>query len=97
MPAIKTYDLFRTAYLLCHGGQLETTHIIRNQVLFVIQGETVNKEDQRYRTGQALVNPLQYREAINMLRDVIYENLKMNKKRNPHVQSRANRGGQTGQ
>ena len=94
MPTtIKTYDLFRTAYLLCHGGQLETTLLIRNQVLFVIQGESVSREDQRYRTGQALVNPLQYREVINMLRDVIYENLKIDKRKNPHVQSRANRGG----
>jgi hypothetical protein len=73
---IETADLYRGAYLLCSGGRIGETRYARGQVLFVIEGERVVEEDRRYRTGQALVNPVQLRETVNLLRDLVFERLR---------------------
>jgi hypothetical protein len=78
---IETADLFRGAYLLCSGGRLGVTRFARGQVTFVIEGEKVAEEDRRYRTGQALVNPVQLRESVNLLRDLVFERLRLEKRR----------------
>jgi len=36
----------------------------------------VIEEDRRYRTGKALVNPVQLRETVNLLRDLVFERLR---------------------
>jgi hypothetical protein len=74
--AIETADLFRGAYLLCRGARVGCTRLCRGQVLFVIEGEDVAEEDLRYRTGAALVNPVQLRETLNLLRDLVFERLR---------------------
>ena len=74
--AVETPDLFRGAYLLCCGARLIDTRVARHQVRFVIEGDRVADYDERYRLGTALVNPVQLREALNLLRDLIYERLK---------------------
>jgi hypothetical protein len=77
MPnAIETADLYRGAYLLCQGGRIGDTRLARGQVLFVIEGEGVVEDDRRYRTGQALVNPVQLKESVNLLRDLVFERLR---------------------
>jgi len=80
MSAIETADIFRGAYLLCCGARVCNTHVTRNQVLFVIEGEGVVEHDERYRLGQALVNPVQLRETLNLLRDLVFERLRMENK-----------------
>lgn len=77
MSAIETPDIFRGAYLLTQGGRLIDTHVARNQVRFVIEGEGVVELDERYRLGTALVNPVQLRETLNLLRDLVFERLRM--------------------
>jgi hypothetical protein len=74
--AIETADLYRGAYLLCCGGRIGETRLSRGQVLFVIEGDEVIEEDRRYRTGKALVNPVQLRETVNLLRDLVFERLR---------------------
>ena len=79
MSKIKSSDLFRSAYLICVGGALNHVEWFRDQrVIFIIEGEGLESKDHCYRSGQALVNPLRLREAINLLRDQIRktENLK---------------------
>lgn len=74
---IETGDIYRGAYLLCAGGYLEDSRMTRRgEVLFLISGEEIHDEDMRYRTGQALVNPLQLRETLNLLRDIVFENVR---------------------
>jgi hypothetical protein len=34
--------------------------------------------DKQYRDGQALVNPLQFRESLNHLRDILFNKLREN-------------------
>jgi hypothetical protein len=36
----------------------------------------LDKLDRDYRSGQALVNPLQFRESLNHLRDILFEKLR---------------------
>jgi hypothetical protein len=73
---IETADLFRGAYLLCRGGRVGGSRLARGQVLFRIEGEGLAEEDLRYRTGGALINPLQLRETLNLLRDLVFERLR---------------------
>ncbi len=73
---IETADLYRGAYLLCCGGRIGVIRLVRGQVLFAIEGEGVVEQDRRYRTGQALVNPVQLKESVNLLRDLVFERLR---------------------
>ena len=82
MSAIETSDIFRGAYLLCCGARVCDTRVARHQVLFVIEGEGVAELDERYRLGTALVNPVQLRETLNLLRDLVFERLRMENKPN---------------
>ncbi len=96
MEEIRTKDIFRSAYLLCVGGHLRTTKLVNGKsVIFFIEGDGLTLEDQQYRTGQATVNPLQLREALNLLRDVIFER-KASKERNSNDSNtqRTNRANQ---
>jgi hypothetical protein len=76
LSAIETTDLFRGAYLLCCGAHVIDTRVARHQVVFLIEGEGVVEHDTRYRLGTALVNPVQLRETLNLLRDLVFERLR---------------------
>ena len=72
-------DIFRGAFFLCHGGDLCGIRIKKNGkriATFQIQGEGLNQLDKEYRNGQALVNPLQFRESLNHLRDILFNKLR---------------------
>lgn len=94
--AIETADLYRGAYLLCSGGRIGDTRLVRGQVLFVIEGESVAEEDRRYRTGRALVNPVQLKESVNLLRDMVFERLREERRiidgAHPGIRDRAAQG-----
>jgi hypothetical protein len=46
--------------------------------MFLITGEGLDRLDKQYRAGQALVNPLQFRESLNHLRDILFNKLREN-------------------
>jgi hypothetical protein len=96
LSAIETADIFRGAYLLCCGARVCDTRVARNQVLFVIEGEGVVELDERYRLGTALVNPVQLRETLNLLRDLVFERLRP-ERRSPHAQAHPRSGAGTHQ
>ena len=77
--AVETTDLFRGAYLLCNGGtllqvRLEDEH--PRLASFLIEGEGLERLELEYRSGQATVNPLQFRESLNHLRDILFNKLR---------------------
>lgn len=76
LSAIETTDIYRSAYLLCCGGRVREAHVERGQVRFTIEGEGCIEHDEAYRLGQALVNPVQLRETLNLLRDLVFERLR---------------------
>ncbi len=85
---IETTDIFRGAFLLCQGGQLQKTLMsCDGQVRFLISGEELLEEDMRFRTGKALVNPLQLRETLNLLRDLVFEKVRKERRREHHAYS----------
>lgn len=76
---LEVTDLFRGAYLLASGADLAGVRIRgrgRPLVLFCITGRDLERLDSDYRCGRALVNPLELREALNHLRDVMFARLR---------------------
>jgi len=77
--AVETTDIFRGAFFLCKGGDLCGIRIRDNGrriATFLIRGEGLRELDRAYRRGRALVNPLELRESLNHLRDVLFEKLR---------------------
>ena len=76
---VEVTDLYKGAYLLCMGGKLEHVRIRTNGrkiATFLITGPNLERLDIDYRCGRALVNPVQLRESLNHLRDVMFEKLR---------------------
>jgi hypothetical protein len=96
--SIETTDIFRRAYFLCNGGDLCGVNIKDNGrriAVFVIRGEDLEQLDRLYRNGKALVNPVQFRESITHLRDLLFDRLKTTTRgETRHDRKRENRGHQ---
>jgi len=45
----------------------------RGIAAFEISGNDQDRLDREYRTGKALVNPVQLRESLNLLRDMLFD------------------------
>ena len=78
---VETTDIFRSAFFLCNGGDLCGISIKDGQrrvATFVIRGEGLEQLDKQYRNGKALVNPVQFRESLTHLRDILFDKLRTN-------------------
>jgi hypothetical protein len=76
---VEVTDLFRGAYLLASGGNLAGVRVRtggRRIATFLITGRDLDRLDNDYRCGRALVNPVQLRESLNHLRDVMFSKLR---------------------
>jgi hypothetical protein len=76
---VEVTDLFRGAFLLCSGADLAEVRVRNNGrriATFLITGPDLDRLDSDYRAGRALVNPLQLRESLNHLRDVMFDKLR---------------------
>ena len=76
---VEVTDLFKGAFLLCMGGRLDKVQVQNNGrkiATFLITGDDLDRLDSDYRTGRALVNPVQLRESLNHLRDVMFDKLR---------------------
>ena len=85
---VEVTDLFKGAFLLCSGGRLEQVKIRNNGrriATFLITGPDLDRLDSDYRTGRALVNPVQLRESLNHLRDVMFDKLRKTEGRYHHA------------
>ena len=80
--SLETTDIFRGAFFLCMGNDLKDIRFRDNGkriISFLFTGAELNRLDKDYRDGQALVNPVQFRESLNHLRDIVFEKLHENK------------------
>jgi hypothetical protein len=83
LVSLETTDLFKGAFLVCSGADLAEVRL-RNQTAgrgrtiatFLITGKDLDRLDSDYRTGRALVNPVQLRESLNHLREVMFDKLR---------------------
>jgi hypothetical protein len=92
--SLETTDIFRGAFFMCMGGDLADIRFRQNgkQIAsFLITGPDLARLDKDYRNGQALVNPLQFRESLNHLRDILFEKLRENEGRYENDRKRKNR------
>ncbi|MDY6824110.1 MAG: hypothetical protein SWH68_10015 [Thermodesulfobacteriota bacterium] len=81
---LETTDIFRGAFYLYMGGRLEDIRFAGNgkQIAsFMFTGPDLAEHDRAYRDGHALVNPLQFREALNHLRDILFKHLRTSQSR----------------
>ena len=79
--SLETTDIFRGAFFLCMGGDLADIRFRQNgkQIAsFLFTGPDLAGHDKAYRNGNALVNPVQFRESLNHLRDILFKNLRQN-------------------
>ncbi len=77
--SLETTDIFRGAFFICMGGDLSDIRFNGKQIAsFLFTGHDLHKHDKAYINGHALVNPVQFREALNHLRDILFENLRKN-------------------
>ena len=99
MVRLEITDIFRGAFLLCSGGDLTEVRVRksgRRIATFLITGKNLDQLDRDYRAGHALVNPVQLRESLNHLRDVMFQKLREYDGRTRYGDSkRAHRGDQT--
>ena len=79
MGRLETTDIFRGAFFLASGGNLAEVRV-RNKgkriASFLFTGVDLERLDKDYMSGKALVNPVQLRESLNRLRDVMFEKLR---------------------
>ena len=77
--SLEATDIFRGAFYLCRGAEPSGIRFRNNGrriATFMITGKGLDKLDRDYRSGQAMVNPLQFRESLNHLRDILFEKLR---------------------
>jgi len=98
LVSLETTDIFRGAYLLASGGDLAEIRVRQNGkriATFQITGKDLDRLDRDYRSGRALVNPVQLRASLNHLRDMMFEKLRENERRTRHGdRKRGDRAGQ---
>jgi len=77
MNSLETTDIFRGAFYLCMGSDLAEIRINNRQIAsFMFAGPDLAKHDKAYVKGHALVNPVQFRQALNHLRDILFTRLR---------------------
>ena len=74
MKTHESSDLFQSASLLCLGAELKGTEKRGRELFFLLEGDEIDKTCLAYRLGQTRVNPIQLRDTLNLLRDMIFEN-----------------------
>ncbi len=75
--SLETTDIFRGAFFICMGGDLEDIQFRHRQIAsFMFKGPNLHEHDKAYINGHALVNPLKFREALNRLRDILFKQLR---------------------
>ena len=74
MAQYQTTDIFKGAFLLCKGGDLSGISFNDRRIAsFSIIGKGIHQLDKDYDQGVALVNPVNLRESLNHLRDILFE------------------------
>ncbi len=94
MRQLETTDIFRGAFILCMGGHLREVRFTggnRQTATFAFTGPDLDRHDRDYMNGRARVNPLQLKESLNRLRDILFERLR-EERRYDSDRARENRG-----
>jgi hypothetical protein len=93
--SLEVTDLFKGAFLLCMGARLDRVRVRNNGrpiATFLITGKDLDRLDRDWRAGRALVNPVQLRESLNHLRDVMFEKLRNHKAEGRYGHANRQRG-----
>jgi hypothetical protein len=86
MRHYESTDIYKSAYFLCMGGSLADIRVNDRIATFEIAGEDLERQDMDYHTGRALVNPVQLRETLNLLRDMLFAKLRQGRDENDRTE-----------
>lgn len=92
--SVETTDIFIGAFLLSQGGTLSGVRVKDGEkklITFRIEGERLEWLSHAYGSGKARVDPVRFREALNRLRDILFEFVERGARND---RKRENRGGQ---
>ncbi len=70
---IETTDIFLCAYLLYSGGKLSDVRVneMGNRIVsFFVEGKNIARMEREYKSGHALVDPLQFKDFLVHLRHI---------------------------
>ena len=86
MNRIETQDLYCGAYILSGGGILEKTTVYngrngKSSITFVFTGSDVERLFKEFLSGQALTNAASFKAAMIHLKDVMFERLREEERR----------------
>ena len=94
MAHYQTTDIFKGAFLLCKGGDLSGISFNDRRIAsFSIIGKDIQQLDKDYDQGIALVNPVNLRESLNHLRDILFEMKDRRGKRNDRPRTNHHQAG----
>jgi len=92
--SLETTNIFRGAFYLCMGSDFKGIRIRANGrqiATFHFSCKDLHSHDKAYVGGHALVNPVQFREALNHLRDILFEHLRKQEGRYDYDRKREKR------
>lgn len=89
METLETDDIYRGASLICMGAELSSLNRQGNKLLFTLSGQHLIQNDLQYRLGRAMVNPLQLKETLQLLRDIIFNRITLHSETS-HARTTAN-------
>ncbi len=82
---LHTDDLFLGGFALARGGELASVEVRgvngRRMAVFVIDGPTVEEAERDYYRGQALVNLQLLKAQVRRLKDVAFEAMRSEERR----------------
>jgi hypothetical protein len=70
-------DLFKVASLLCVGASLKGLKVVdRTTALFEIEAYEIKQLEKQYSVGAVYLNPLELKEKLNLLKDIMFAKLR---------------------
>jgi hypothetical protein len=90
MVKAETQDLYCGAYILASGCRLVELRITGGRhgkpaVTFIFTGDSVDERIKAYTSGQAMINAADYKAAMNHLKDVMFERLRVRDEKESRV------------
>ncbi len=73
---IEITDIFKASSFLCNGAEILTLKQIGNIITFELESEAISSLEKSYNRGRLLVNPVEFRVKLNMLRDLMFSKLR---------------------
>ncbi len=73
---IELTDIFKASSFLCNGAEVLNLKQVGNIITFELESEDISHLEQDYNRGRLLINPIEFRVKLNLLRDLMFSKLR---------------------